>query len=508
MQNTTKNKKQHLPFFILTVALFVLIFGYQLLTKGLFGDSIFYSAMAQNLSNGIGTPWHLTNSGHPILGEFYGHPPLAIWLLSYFIDFVQEAFWAERLFSLLNLSLILWGISKIWKLTHSEAPPWSTWWVWLCWLIIPLNIWSFQQYMLENTMTIFVVWSIYFGLLASQQQKYGLGTVLMGLFLFLATFSKGPVGLFPLVFFMLYWLIFRRISFSKGVLFSSLVLSTLLLSYVFLFFGAPESLNYFEQYYQRQLITSLSGGSTESTLNERLSIVEWLFLEPLALWIMAIFSLSLYAFKKEYLPYQSEHKKWSLLFLLLGLAGTLPIMISAKQGRFYMVPALPFIALAIAHLTQPILSQLLQQYGTAQGLKRISYSGYFLLLTGLILLCFRYGKYSRDQVILEDIELLTSKMERREQVLVRTRNTAYSAECYLVRVGGLSTSNSMWEKTAKEERANPTTYILLEKELSNKHFYQYQKDSSLNTQFLDLYTLKPHHQRLKRKYLKEKSKLE
>jgi len=508
VHHTIKNKQQHRPFFVLTLALFVLVFGYQLLTKGIFGDSIFYSAIAQNLSNGIETPWHLTHSGHLIFGAFYGHPPLAIWMLAYFIDFTQEVFWAERLFSIFNLAFILWGISKIWNLTHSNAPPWSVWWVWLCWLSIPLNVWSFQQYMLENTMTVFVVWSVYFGLLVSQQQKHRFGIVLMGLFIFLATFCKGPVGLFPLVFFMLYWLVFRRISLLKGLLFSGFILSILMLSYAFLFFVEPESITYFEQYYQLQLVNSISSEAIENTFQKRLSVLEWLFLEPLALWILAIFSLSIYSFKKNALPQRSEHKKWSLLFLLLGLAGTLPIMISAKQGRFYIVPALPFIALAIAHLTQPLLIQLLKKYSTTQGLKWLTYLGRFLLLIGIITLCARYGKYAREQLILEDIELLITKIDRKEQVLLRTLENAYSTECYLVRMGDLSTSNYIWATTEKEEHANPTTYLLLEKELSAKPFYQYQKDTTLKTKWLDLYTLKPYYKKLKMKYLKEKSRLE
>ncbi len=508
MQNTIKTEKQHLPFFILTLAIFVLIFGYQLLTKGLFGDSIFYSAMAQNLSNEIGTAWHLTNSGHPVLGEFYGHPPLAIWMFSYFIHLLQEAFWAERLFSILNLSFILWGMSKIWKLSNPNSAPWSTWWVWICWIIIPINIWSFQQYMLENTMTVFIVWSVYFGLLASQQQKHKLGISLMGLFIFLATLSKGPVGLFPLVFFLLYWLVFRSISFSKGLFLTSLILGTLLLSYVFLFLVEPESFAYFEQYYQRQLINSINGAAAENTFQERLYVLEWLFLEPLALWIIAFLSLSFYTFKKNFISPVSTSKKWALLFLLLGLAGTVPIMISAKQGRFYIIPAMPFIALAIAHLTQPILVQLLQHKGTALRLKIVSYLGLLLLLIGITIPFLRYGAYSRDQLILEDIEMLSSKMKRNEKVLVRTLQAAYSTECYLVRVGGLSTSNSMWAKTAKEERNNPTTYLILEKTFPSKSFYQYQKDTTLNTEWLDLYTLKPYFQKLKDERLQEEPMLE
>ena len=49
-------------------------------------------------------------------------------------------------------------------------------------------------------------------------------------------------------------------------------------------------------------------------------------------------------------------KAWFYVFLIMGLVGVLPIMVSVKQRDFYMLSALPFFALACGDITLSMLT--------------------------------------------------------------------------------------------------------------------------------------------------------
>lgn len=479
------------PFLVFTISIFILVFGYKLFTQGIFGDAIFYGATAQNLANGVGDYWHLTNSGHPILGAFYGHPPLGVWLLSYAMLFLDQVFWTERFFSLLNLVLLLYGLSKIWQVTNPQQSYSSSWWVWALWLSLPLNIWSFQQYILENTMVVFIVWAVYFGILSLQKTSY-LALSFMGFFLFLATLTKGPVGLFPLAFFLVYYWVFRTSSLLKSLLLTSLLGGLLIGFYAVLLQVAPDAITYFKTYLEIQLFENI--GPSSSSITAHFYLLKLLLIEPLGLWIFALFTWIAYKNKWKNISSNLQNNQWAFCFLLLTLAGTLPIMLSSKQSRFYIVPALPFLALSIAHFSFPLLQYWSKQYlQQPQRAKQLYFLSAILSLIGLSISGYRYGHFSRDQIIIEDVQAISTKLPKPSRILVRSFTTAYAAECYFVRIGKQATSNYIWAKTKEEEKKQPTPYIALDKKINPKLFPQYQKDTSLATHWLDLYSLKEKH---------------
>lgn len=480
------SSKQSAPFFYFITVVFVFIFGAKLFTKGLFVDGIFYGAVAQSLADGYGDFWHLSSTKHFAEG-FYGHPPFAIWLLSYCMQLFDAAFWVERLFSIFNLLLLLWGMAKIWQLTSPKSSILSVWWVWLLWLCIPINIWSFQQYMLENTMVVFVVWSVYWGLKAVMAKTSIRYTLIAGGFLFLASFSKGPVGLFPLASMSIYWFIFRNISLQKAIRLSLISLLCIVIPYVILFATNTDVVVYFYEYFRRQINRSLSGVHFET--KDHFFILKTLLIAPLVLWILLILTKLGARYKWKSLGATQREKKWFWFFLLVTLSGTLPIMISPKQMGFYIVPAMPFLALAIAHISFPLLTPLLTKlYKNKNWQQPFFFFNSLALMAGIAFTINQYGNYSRDQTIIEDVTTLSKTIPPYSKILLKTKEHAYGVECYFIRIGKISAHSYRWQTSKKAEKKTPTPYMVLEKDFKKK-LYFYVKDTSVHTTEWDLYLL-------------------
>src|SRR5690606_6710804 len=65
---------------------------------------------------------------------------------------------------------------------------------------IPTVIWSYPNNLLDATMALFDVWSVFYlirAMKSSRMQSVLVYTTLGGVFLFAATLTKGPVGLYP-----------------------------------------------------------------------------------------------------------------------------------------------------------------------------------------------------------------------------------------------------------------------------------------------------------------------
>lgn len=476
------SKQQAAPFFLLVVSIFTLVFGFNLWTRGLFVDGIYYGAIAQNLMDGYGNWWKLSPTTH-YEDPFFGHPPLGIWMLSYFMQLFERAFWVERIFSLFNLILLLWGVAKLWTLTAKPTSILSTWWVWLLWLCIPINIWSFQQNMLENPMTVFLVWSVYWSLRAVEKNQLWL-LFLGGFFIFLATLTKGPVGLFPLVVVGIYWLVFRKLSFWKAVGGTFILLISLLGSYGILIAYSEAGKHYLSQYLHIQVYNSLT--DTAPPIAEHFSILKTFLTEPLALWI----GILLIFLKRFWIPPKTSISKWFFFFLLLTLAGSLPILISPKQMSFYVVPSLPFLALTVAHLSYPLLQQGIAKIYRYQSWQRpLKFSAFLIAIIGIYLSSSNYGTFSRDQNIIDDVTTLAEVIPPYSKAIIRTKEHPYGTECYFVRIGQIYVHPFRWHRTHKEELEDLTPYLIIEKDYRKK-FYHYKKETAVQLDNWYFYVLK------------------
>ena len=109
--------------------------------------------------------------------------------------------------------------------------------------------------------------------------------------------------------------------------------------------------------------------SDDPTENSHFYILTGLFTEQLPPLILTALALLIYKTKK---ASNQINKGYFILFLLLGFAGSLPLMLTLVQRNFYFIPALPLFAIAWALLIADGLNndfnQLNQQHKLKHGI--------------------------------------------------------------------------------------------------------------------------------------------
>ena len=97
-------------------------------------------------------------------------------------------------------------------------------------------------------------------------------------------------------------------------------------------------------------------------------------------------------------------RKAALWFTLIGLSGSLPLMVTLEQREFYLTTALPFFAIAIAVLISPIVSALQNKTElTKRSFSIFKFSATILLISSVVFATMQIGKYKRDKDLLQDI---------------------------------------------------------------------------------------------------------
>lgn len=102
------------------------------------------------------------------------------------------------------------------------------------------------------------------------------------------------------------------------------------------------------------------------------------------------------------LPLAQQKTGW--LFFLTGMCGSLPLMITLEQRRFYLVPSLAFFAIALASVIAPGVSRLVEQMDLkGKFYKRLSTIAYVFLLASITVSALSIGKTKRDKDMLHDV---------------------------------------------------------------------------------------------------------
>jgi hypothetical protein len=105
------------------------------------------------------------------------------------------------------------------------------------------------------------------------------------------------------------------------------------------------SAHFFKRYWRQQVLASVTGErETSGSHFNILTVVSRENLVPL----LAAGMLTAAMYRLRQSTISSIHYRLFLYYLGIALAGSLPILISAKQKRWYAFPSLPFYSLAIA----------------------------------------------------------------------------------------------------------------------------------------------------------------
>jgi 4-amino-4-deoxy-L-arabinose transferase-like glycosyltransferase len=439
------------PFWVFTWAVFVIAILPSLIQDGMFIDGTQYAVVSKNFANGLGTFWfpHITQNWE-VMGSnvFLENPPLVYAIQGMFFKVFGDGMYTERIYCLFTALLAAFLMVRIWKLVTRGKKQLQelAWLPVLIWVSMPLVFRSYQMNLQENTMGVFVLASVYAVLAGLEKQRYSyLYMILGGALVFLATLCKGVTGLFPLVTVAMYWISGGKIKFQKVILFSLVLLLVPVVLYmvVLLNDNAYESLSF---YFRARLVERINNDPVQDS---HFHIVFELFLELLPA-ILVSFILFLTRRSKINTGEHLKERRFILFFLLLGLSGSLPLALTLVQRAFYLVPSLPFFAMAFALFIIPYALDLLQKLSEhTPGFKLFRMFAISLLMGGIVYTGFQAGKSERDHDILHDTYLMGEIIEDGSRVHLEAAYSPsdslrhWNLELYLARYFNISLGASL-----------------------------------------------------------------
>jgi hypothetical protein len=414
--------RRHFPFQLFTLAFIAAMFFPRVLPEGMFPDGLTYASIARNMAEGRGgfwSPFFSSSFWIPFQGnqyEFYGHPTLCMGLLSLLFRVVGDHWFVEKFYCILVWLVSVWLVIKLWQSVGRDK---QLWWlpVWT-WYMMPAILWSYPNLVLDNTMAVFsisatliLISDFRFQISASSRNPKSeiRNPILAGLLLHLAFLTKGPVGLFPMVIPIIYWLFYRdKISLQNAV-FQSLTIGITCFGTLALWYFYAPAKAFWVKYFNTQLMSSI--GKTDQT--EAYTWLDYLYI-PKEILVQSvaflIVGLVLFAFsklKKTAFQFDNEATKKAAFFATTGLSGSLPMMISHKASSYFLLPSLPFFVVGACLFLEPTISVWVEKFALSPP-KTLRANWFVGVVTFSVILysLAQIGRVGREQNIIHDAKIL------------------------------------------------------------------------------------------------------
>lgn len=378
----------------------------RLLHRGMFVDGAIYASIARNLAEDRGRFWAPSYTA-TVYPEYYDHPPLGFWLQSLWFRVLGDYLFVERVYSMAAAIVVGLLVSLIWRQLHERGSR-ERQYEWLPVLIlmsIPVVSWSIVGNLLETTVAVLttgaVAASLHAGVARTTPGSIGWG-VLSGLCVVAAFLTKGPVGLFPLA----GPLVLAPLASTSSRRWASLASQwTTVVVCAFALVVPDASRVSLTRYVNEQVLAAIAGRREVS--DSSLTILEEL-VQGVGLPV-AIVATLIVAVARRFVAPPREQRRWATLLLLLWLAGTLPILVSAKQAGYYLVPAVPLCALGVAGLLAATTRAALENVGPRAG--RVAVTLAAIVILGAVGASFSPA-LDRDRRRLADLDALDLEVPR------------------------------------------------------------------------------------------------
>jgi 4-amino-4-deoxy-L-arabinose transferase-like glycosyltransferase len=407
---------------LLVVSVYCLLVLPRLLSYGMFLDGIVYASIARNMAENYGSFWrpYYTATVAPVFSD---QPPLGFWLQSWAYRLFGNSVYIEALWGFVAGVLILIGLGCVWQCNTPQGGTLAgSWFPILLFVIIPMTPWILSNNMLENTMTVFIMASVYACLLSLKSPRkslflfYGL---LSGFSTFLAFLVKGPVALFTMVIPFL-----PKIKKEKNI--TKAIAKKFYITFVFLLLLTTmllvdeNSRHFFSQYVEKQIIASISG--KREIQSSRLNILYTICCDIFVPLVFAgLFAVIMYRLRKT--TKISINYRLLLYYLFIALIGSLPILISPKQMRWYAFPSLPFYALASAVVFNDVAIALEELIDKNEKLyKKIVFFSVTILFSSILLMILGKNYVGRHKDFHNDFSIQFLNIEEREIISVYPEN--------------------------------------------------------------------------------------
>jgi hypothetical protein len=352
---------------------------------GMFLDGITYAVVARNLAAGQGTFWSpfYTTTVYP---AFHEQPPLGFALEAVAFAIGGDHLAIERVYSLSMGLCTLVLMVLLWRTAFADRD--HDWLPILFWLLPSTVTWALINNMLENTQVVLTTAAMLACVRSLRSPSRGMTwAVVAGILVVGAVLVKGPNGLFPLAAPALAFLILPDMSGSRAQQ-SGLTMVATTAAFALGLFGWPEARSALTDYWRQHLAAAISGERGIGRFNALRSLIRHLasgvFLRMAAL-------LALFWIVARLLPVNPSRplppgKRWAWFFLAMGIAASVPVLVSTKIAGHYLVPSIPLFALGFAGLARPWVASLQLRYGARPlAAKALLAAGIILILTALTL---------------------------------------------------------------------------------------------------------------------------
>lgn len=409
--------------FLLPLVLFLFLVCSELVERSMYNDGVLYSGLSENMANGIGTFWNpkFSEIQHP---SFHEHPPLVFGIQSLFFRVLGDSLATERIYAGSIFLLSAWLMVLLWReALRGQTLLRRLWFVPLVlWLANEVVYHFYAANVLEPTMTLFTLAAVY-ACLRSVREGTGNGRrtgllLLAGLLVAGGTLCKGFVALFPLAFFGIYWLVYRRTTWLNAVGSTALMIAAIGVFYGILLQYEParESLWW---YFDSQVLASmnLERSFEPHFRSSRFYIIKRMLtvLIPAILLTTLLLGAAWRGRGKALL--RGDNVRPAILFLLLGAAASVPLMISPKQSFYYLLPSMAYYALGAGLLAVPAVAIYFARPTGKRASIVFAVVMPLLLLAGILNTAKHFGQVTRRDVNkLTDIEKMNTVLPERTTV--------------------------------------------------------------------------------------------
>ncbi|OLE83362.1 MAG: hypothetical protein AUF76_06620 [Acidobacteria bacterium 13_1_20CM_2_65_9] len=385
--------------------------------RGMFLDGVTYASIARNLAEGRGRFWEPFYTA-TIYPAFHEHPPLAFWLQSLWFRVLGDHWYVERVYCLVAAMLMAALLALTWRAVY--APPVhdtrehrerdaDDWLPIALWMLAPVVSWSIVGNLLETTVCVFVtaaVAAIAIGSRAPAAAAIVTGCA-SGLCIAGAVLSKGPVGFFPLAAPVIMAVLPDR---RRSSLWSAAGQWTMVALCAVVLYRAPSARDSLSTYVDQQIITALAGQRevSGSSITIVIALLQGVWL-PMTLAIALVVAAA-----RGWVRPTSRDRQVAIVFTLIGLAGTLPMLVSPKQTGHYLMPAVPFYAIGAAALVAETVDTLARRLSKGRGVFAIRILTAAVALVGLVAISL--PAVERDPMRLADLDRLAAVAPRGETV--------------------------------------------------------------------------------------------
>jgi hypothetical protein len=272
----------------------------------------------------------------------------------------------------------------IWRRTMGHR---SLEWLPIVFWVVPSTVtWAIVNNMLENTQAVLTTGAVFAIVRSVQAVRFApWWGLLAGLLIVSAVLVKGPTGFFPLAAPVFIAVLFpamarpalRTIAATFGVI-------VVAGAGVFAFTTPRTAIAAYWHQHVYAAISGERGGSRAAgafALARHLAGGIGLRLGGMLGLLFVVTTLGRFPRERQ----SSDRWRWTGVFLLLALAGSLPVILSTKIAGHYLVPSIPFYALGCAALSLPLVEPLYRRYSARHWVNRgFAAAGIVLLAAALI----------------------------------------------------------------------------------------------------------------------------